>query len=159
MSGILIRGSFAYNGSGYMLTYNEQASSSTSTLWKYNHTNDSWSTVSTAPFPLPSMTHPFILETSAYVLADNKLWKFDFATNAWTLTDAQHYDAPSITTTIGGVVYGVNYNGFQRFDPVNNMWNHESSPLPYQQNQTSILFTANGRGYAIAGEKVLEYLP
>ena len=156
----IFRASFGFNGDGYVLTFDPATSTTTSSLWKYNHTNDSWSMVSTAPFSLVSEPRCFIAENMLYTYIESVLWKYDFGNNQWILANPMQSESPSKFMTIGGTAFGLGYyNDLKKFDSGLKTWTTEFSPLPNYSYPASVLFTMNGRGYAIIRNVVLEYEP
>ncbi|HMG92643.1 MAG TPA: IPT/TIG domain-containing protein [Chryseolinea sp.] len=149
----MTRTSFAYEGSGYVLNFESENASS---LWRYNHSNDSWTLVSMAPFSLVSEPRSFIADNFAYVAVEGNLWKYNFVNNVWSLVSSQN-DSPRLFMNIGGTAYGIGYyNDLKKFNSTQNTWSSEPTPLSYGP---SVLFSVNGRGYAIYGELVFEYEP
>jgi len=152
--------SFEYSGTGYVLAFDPATSTTNSSLWKYDHTNDSWSIVSTAPFSLNWEPRCFFADNELYTIAENDVWKYNFGNNKWTRLNPQQNDEPHMFMTIGGTAYGVgNYNQLKKFSPSLNSWTFEPSPLSDYSIAPSVLFVVNGRGYAIIRNVVLEYEP
>ncbi len=154
----LVRGSFTFGGNGYIMTADPDGSSQVSNLWKYNHTDDSWSIVSTAPFTLYNEIRFFIVDNTIHTVAGTELWKYDHENNQWLLV-SPFVASPTPQMTVAGVTYGLNAgHNMIKFDPVLNTWVDEHSAVSYYPSAMTF-FAVNGRGYVISTSAVLEFEP
>jgi len=153
-------GNYGYIGSGSDYNSNQLAS-----FYKYNSTNDTWSTI---PNLLPARTRAvcFTIDTNAYVVTGNNentsladCWEYSSTNNSWS----QKASIPGVGR-LGACGFSIGNKGyvglgitstysvlsdFYEYDPSNNTWTQKADcPGP---RALAFSFSINNKGYIGCG--------
>jgi len=145
---------FGFNNTGYLLALDPSLNTS---MWKYNHSTDTWTLESTAPFTIQDHQGYFIIGNTLYLMVDYNLWKYDFSTGLWADMGPKP-EGVNDCFSIGGFGYGLGNQQMYKYDPSQNSWSIEISPLSFYAAPVEA-FSVYGKAFVFAGNSLLEFDP